>query len=516
MRAHPLARLVRFVVLASLPTLTPGCAAFFGGSGDDDDVPATPAGDAPRATPPPTGELDPVPAPPGCDTARSLRTQTACLDDAFGVFVDPTRGDDGAPGTRAAPVRTLARAAEAAGDAKARVFVCEGELAAALTATRALGIHGGFTCDDWSGTGARARLVAPPGRPALVARDVAWLHLEDVDVVAGDATRPGASSVGVVLERTRATVVNATITAGEAAQGTDGATAASNHAAGSLNGSTYAYSAVLRQEFPAAATTCTCPNGDSSTGGALDGNGSANPTPPRQNGRTSAAATYVLQVCGLGPGADGSGGDGGGPSRSAGVAEEGQWVPANGLPGQPGRVGAGGGGGHGSSEFRRGGGGACGGCGGAAGLGGGGGGASFAVLAIDAPLEAFGATFVGGQGGDGGRGGEGQPGQGGGQGGPHMSTASPVGCEGADGGNGGGGGGGGGGAGGASAGIAFAGREPRLDAASNAKAGAGGAGGQPGAPGAGGTNRLGTGRAGLGGERGLPGPREGILPLPRP
>ena len=64
--------------------------------------------------------------PPGCDLTKPVADSPECVDDAVGVFVAPS-GDDGAPGTKARPVRSLTKAAELAGaSSRPRMYVCAG------------------------------------------------------------------------------------------------------------------------------------------------------------------------------------------------------------------------------------------------------------------------------------------------------------------------------------------------------------------------------------------------------
>jgi hypothetical protein len=67
-------------------------------------------------------KADAEPPPPGCDTPNEpLKNPEKCLVDSFGVFVSPT-GDDGNPGTKAKPFKTLGKAL---GAKRSRVVVCE-------------------------------------------------------------------------------------------------------------------------------------------------------------------------------------------------------------------------------------------------------------------------------------------------------------------------------------------------------------------------------------------------------
>ncbi len=54
-----------------------------------------------------------VVAPRGCDLTKGPKDSTSCIVDAVGVFVSPT-GDDGAAGTKGAPVKTIAKGVDVA------------------------------------------------------------------------------------------------------------------------------------------------------------------------------------------------------------------------------------------------------------------------------------------------------------------------------------------------------------------------------------------------------------------
>ena len=88
----------------------------------------------------------PVVIPPNCDLTKSVKDSPDCVDDGVGVFVSPT-GKDGATGTKADPLRSIAEgAAKAIGDGKPRLYVCEGSYSTAVELRSELSIYGSMSC----------------------------------------------------------------------------------------------------------------------------------------------------------------------------------------------------------------------------------------------------------------------------------------------------------------------------------------------------------------------------------
>ncbi len=92
---------------------------------------------------------------PGCDPAPDAAGGAEDArddDDAYAIHVAP-QGDDAGDGTRARPVRTLARALALADPANAVVHACAGDYEERIdvaAAARRVSIRGGFRCDGAS------------------------------------------------------------------------------------------------------------------------------------------------------------------------------------------------------------------------------------------------------------------------------------------------------------------------------------------------------------------------------
>jgi hypothetical protein len=465
---------------------------------------------------------DADPPPPGCDTPNEpLKNPEKCLVDSFGAFVSPT-GDDGNPGTKAKPFKTIGKAL--AGE-KTRIAVCEGTFQEALEVKRDVEIYSGIDC-TFARPGSKAA-IAPDATIGIVVTQGA-LSLFDVSIVAKSAVANGESSVGVLARPgTTLTLTRSTITAGAGAAGAEPDASPTNHLlAADLDGKSTTVSTgagINRCTCPKHGTSAGAPGGsggvDGNPGGQKGGDGTASPSATTSGvftGEGGAGDPNGASGCRLGvSGSPGSARAGGAGATKVGVAGVTGWIPGSGSPGEagnPGQGGGGGGGGYYVASSMGGGGGACGGCGGAAGNGGGGGGASIAILAIDAAVVATGSSLTTSKGGPGKSGNSGQDGSAGGA--PGSGA-----CNGGRGGAGAGGGGGGGGAGGISVGIAFTGTAPSVDGQSLSDAAAHpgfllGAAGEPGGGGSGGkavTVSVPPGIAGEAGKNGVPGLSKAVM-----
>ncbi len=63
-------------------------------------------------------------SPLDCDLTQDPKDAPGCVDDRVGIFVSPT-GSDANPGTKEAPVQTLAKALQLTKTLK-RLYICEG------------------------------------------------------------------------------------------------------------------------------------------------------------------------------------------------------------------------------------------------------------------------------------------------------------------------------------------------------------------------------------------------------
>ncbi len=441
---------------------------------------------------------------------------SCALVQTYGVFVAGS-GADNAPGTAAAPLRTIAEGvAQAARQRKPRVFICQGHYGESVTLGGAAGdisLYGGLGCiGGWSWTGGLVDVVAPISLPALrIGPTTAAITVEDVSLTASDAVGQDASGAGnsaVAVRVESATVIFRRVTffAGKGADGAPGKAGASlpNYPVdqpAAPPGLPFSYSPFVLGAGGVNACVYDSASSEGGVGGAPGdratpdgypgGAGSAAPSASLAllsslyNGVGGAPSADCQPGTGIGnPGANGLPGLSGATATSYGTLLADAWQPSAGQFGGNGLPGQGGGGGAGepfgaSSAIFGGNGGGAGGCGGTGGGGGQGGGASFALVSFQSSVSLSSSTLIASDGGQGGPGGAGQVGQAGGLGG----SGSCPGAGGA-GGNGAGGSGGGGGTGGLSVGIAYRGTLPVYDTNTTIVFGAPGTEGVGGPPGA--------------------------------
>ena len=357
--------------------------------------------------------------PPDCDLTKAPKDSPACVDDGVGIFVSPT-GSDGGSGTKAAPVKTIAKALAIAGPK--RVYVCEGTYDEAVAIGAAASVYGGFSC-AWTVTGARPKLAPSKGVALAVTKVTGAVVVQDLEIVgAADPGTPGDSAIAAfVSESTNVTFRNVVLTAKDGVAADTGA-GRSNYAGAAKDG------ANASGATAGVATTCTCTDSTSSTGGAgASGagaglqDGSASPAVGGSNsGLTGLTTCTDGQV-----GANGAAGAVGAAPTTAGTLSASGWSSAatgpaapNGKPAQ-----GGGGGGAKTNASVAGGGGGCGGCGGAGGGAGNNGGSSFALLSFKSTVTVEGGALSTGTGGRGGDGAPGQAGQSGGAVGACSATS---------------------------------------------------------------------------------------------
>ena len=426
------------------------------------------------------------------------------------IFASP-RGNDLNPGTKEAPVGTLARAMDLALDpglAEPKyVLAGEGVFEATLRLRSGAHLHGGYRPESgWARSVNYETVARGPGVGAVAdglnrPTSVNFITLEGTSAAAA-----GASSYGLWVRggADLLTVVGGRIIAGDGGPGLAGngglPGAGGNSGARGSDGCDQGFlgtgGCTAQGGFGGPAVACAAGDtggagrgGNAGSGGDRGGDGGAGNAsangvgggaggPGANAGRHGIGCGFLgLGCCGEQKGANaGIGGNGlGGPDGDAGpggpafggIGGDGLYAPAPGGGGGFGRAGGGAGGGGGggggncdivccnSDVGGAGGGGGSGGCGGTGANGGGGAGGSFAVFLIDAwprlaPFEVR--TGAGGRGGDGGPGGQGGPGGAPGGGG-NGNQAGGNGGNGGSGGPGGRGGAGGGGGGGPSVGI---------------------------------------------------------------
>ncbi|XYH93235.1 hypothetical protein ACMHYB_35980 [Sorangium sp. So ce1128] len=447
--------------------------------------------------------------------------------DNCGIFVSSSIGEDQDPGTRNAPVKTIARAIELLAQEpqrRPRVHACAEPFPEAVRVRGTLEIWGGFDCNGpWTHLGGgRNTVIEPePGEIPLTFEAGATATVFDLAARSASATAPGGSSIAaIVLEGAGVTLHRGELVASDGAPGRDGAPGDPKHepAREGRHGG-FGQDACTGDFVPGADQVQTaCEQGDSIGGrggdGTVDhggpgGDGGPMPIPnPTGFGLGGQGATSTDGCLAGQTGADGlDGGHGLGGRGLGAFTAQGLYLGVSGGSGGDGLPGQGGGGGGGTragamfcSTPRKAGGagggsGGSGGCGGHGGRGGGPGGASLGLVILNARVDLHGTKIEAARGGDGGHGGVfqigGAPGLGapGGQG----FGGSPFGCSGGDGGKGGNGGHGGGGQGGPSIAIAVVGASLPGVMGAELTAGTGGRGGlgaNPSVPGSAGDDGL--------------------------
>ncbi|XXT16362.1 PGRS family protein [Sorangium sp. So ce429] len=423
------------------------------------------------------------------------------VDDACGVFVSSSLGEDSGGGMKASPAKTLAAAVERIRNENApgRIYACAEEFAEAVELPAGVSLYGGLDCKRgwaWS-SDTKTTIAAGPDHVALAVRGAeGTTHIEDVLVNAADAQTAGASSIAVLVEGATVDLARSELVAGNGADGAPGAPGAelpgpSDPVPAAPPGATgtdgvNACSDLDESPGPDAllvggvAVENAC-DGESSVGG-KGGDGAIASGFDGEAGFTGTAGQAGLGqpetgdgwecLPGSGLGSPGSRGEDGVPGTGAtglgALSATSGYVGVSGGAGTAGKPGQGGGGGGGAKGVTNcgggqpgagasGGSGGAGGCGGKPGQGGGAGGASIALVSVDATVTLTDCRVQARQGGNGGRGGDLQPGGSGGNGGTGGTgvSGSQDACNGGKGGKGGNGGPGGGGLGGSSFAIAF-------------------------------------------------------------
>src|SRR5512133_678791 len=115
------------------------------------------------------------------------------------VYVSATSGQDGFPGTRASPVRTIGRGiALASARAPSAVRVQAGLYPESVVLASGVSIYGGYGA-DWTRNVATNVTEIDGGRVAVSAWRVSSAALDGVAIVGASATLSGQSAYGVVL-----------------------------------------------------------------------------------------------------------------------------------------------------------------------------------------------------------------------------------------------------------------------------------------------------------------------------
>lgn len=425
--------------------------------------------------------------PTGVDDPDDSATDTNCDgidgDASRAIFVHPM-GDDSAPGTKAAPKRTVQAGINAANTAtKPHVYVAQGVYTdGTVTLRNGISVYGGFSASNWSRAGAftttlrsntvnSGRIIALQGSAISLPTTVAYMSIR-----AMDTTSAGVSTYGVHCTTcTALTLRSLLITAGSAGAGSAGAGGSTGSAGfpGIVGNNGSCDENAGGTGGAGGPSNCGRPGGTGGAGG-WRGAGSTGGTGTvgTAGGSPGGECNDCFGSCRSGNGNTGGTGSTGssgtnGASGLGGAVIGNFYVTNSGGAGGTGGAGNGGGGGGGaggqdicdnvgglSGKGNGGGGGGGGGCGGTGAAGGGGGGSTIAVfLASSTGIRLENCELTSGNGGNGGAGGTGGNGGGGGAG-----AAGGNGClgelgnggQGGPGGAGGRGGHGGGGAGGVS------------------------------------------------------------------
>ncbi len=473
------------------------------GDGDGSLAPADCAPDNAAVNPTATDAPEMTFADTNCDGVDGNATQA--------IFVTPI-GNDTAPGTRTAPLRTLAAAVVAAQSQGKHVYAGFGIYTERLVVANGVSVYGGYGT-DWSRSLLNdTRITGGPGgggtEAATASGITATTTLQHVTLAPGPGASGGASSYGIRAVNSPGLVLEAIVAAGGAGGAGSPGSAGSNGAKGKNGGA----------------------GGDGECDGIVygGGGGASGPRTGRQGGQGGQGGQEYLvghmdatdgqggAGVDAGPGGfagsrsdpggtGGKGYDGGfgvigvsGAGGGPGVVLASIFVPGAGHSGTNGTDGSGGGGGGGGGgqhciiacDDGSGDGGGEGGDGGERGFGGaggGGGGGSFGVFLVNSTGVVIKGSIIvaanGGAGGNGGTGGQGGLFGTGGPGSTYCSSQIGAGGNGGRGGGGGRGGDGGGGSGGPS--VAIARQATTITASGNTVShGAGGA-GAPGPGGAG-------------------------------
>ncbi|MGK3989505.1 hypothetical protein WME99_41040 [Sorangium sp. So ce136] len=130
--------------------------------------------------------------------------RAGAVDDRCGIFVSASLGDDVAPGTRDAPVRTLAEAIERAAGGLGRVYACAEAFGEAARVPAGVAIWGGLDCHaGWAYVGDQVRTSVAPGPDEV---PLTFLPGEGRSLAADVAAR--ARAVTVAREGTEGTAVS--------------------------------------------------------------------------------------------------------------------------------------------------------------------------------------------------------------------------------------------------------------------------------------------------------------------
>lgn len=493
-----------------------GAGAINGGGQEDDAGAKDSAKDAPISL------VDAQP-PPQCDGTKRPDQDACVIDEAFGVFVSASKGNDSTGnGSRTLPFATLTKAIIAGMQAGRRVYACAETYAESIDLANGVDVYGYFDCTaNWKVTMTRAKVLSPKSPAATATNITKDTRVDSLDVVSPDVSAAGGSSIGLLANNSGGLhIVNTKVHAGSAGKGADGSVAIQLTESGNKNGhggspETYCQGAFFCEQShdsqPGGSMTCVGEGGHDPVAGGAGGSGgyytldqplqwvfvankpaTGSGLPLVANGQVAKGGVYngaILGDFGV-RGADGSNGS----HAALGTFGPSGYTPANGTSGGAGAPGQSGGGGAGGDPGvlhdanwyapkdigvwgSSGGSGGAGGCPGLAGASGKGGGASIGVVAVSSAMTFDSSIIESSTGGGAGSGGApSKPTTGGTFGGAPMNNITYLAGRGGSGGDGGNAGWSGSGAAGPSVAIAYSSNAKPKVIATTLSQGKGGAG----------------------------------------
>jgi uncharacterized membrane protein YgcG len=286
------------------------------------------------------GSIDGQP-PAGCNVSQDIASQTACVSDAYGAFVNGMKGSDSNSGTKEAPFRTIG-AAQAAGAKLGRIFVCATTYDEHVNLTKSVSLYGGYSCADWTYATANVPKIAPSTEGyALQLTGVTGVTIEDIAFASQPGGAPGASSVAAFVSGSTATFVRAEITAADAGPTPDAGTYAANYSAATALDGTASDGGPLELPAPICPACLLLPTPVSTGGasGSQSGQGAGgSPGGPAISGMTGGVGgTYVGGGCSSAniKGANSASAAGGAGAVGAGALGSSGWIPSSGSAAAP-------------------------------------------------------------------------------------------------------------------------------------------------------------------------------------
>jgi hypothetical protein len=159
-------------------------------------------------------------------TAAACATPVPPPPPSDAIFVDGLAGDDGSPGTMAAPMKTVQAGISAAQLGGVDVYISVGTYAESITLADGVGVFGGYdAADAWSFSPANVVTISG-GTTAVLGTSInTETHLANLTIVAADSATPGTSSHGLyIVSSTGLVVSDVTVQSGAGGAGGVGST----------------------------------------------------------------------------------------------------------------------------------------------------------------------------------------------------------------------------------------------------------------------------------------------------